>query len=91
MIDLRLPTPAGPRLVEALLIAAGVAPRPQDPDDRAAYLALANDLGEGLDTLPSPTRTPAGPRNVAAAADAGAQTNHPAPAGPDRGAPADPH
>ena len=34
MIDVRLPTPAAPRLVEALLIAAGAVPCPTDPNDR---------------------------------------------------------
>ncbi|MGI5330953.1 hypothetical protein [Actinomadura nitritigenes] len=89
MIAVRLPGQAAPRLVEALLIAAGVAPRPTDPDDRRAYLALANDLGEGLDTLPAPTtatdavmtarRHDGG--NVAVAANASDTTNHLTPDG----------
>jgi hypothetical protein len=83
VIAVRLPGQAAPRLVEALLIAAGVAPRPTDPDDRRAYLALATDLGEGLDTLPAPTTTADAVTtarrrdggNVAAAADAADTTN----------------
>jgi len=51
VIDVRMPTPDAPRLVEALLVAAGVAPRPSDPADRQAYLDLANELGDGLDGL----------------------------------------
>lgn len=76
MIDVRMPTPAGPRLVEALLIAGGVVPSPSDPADRQAYLDLAHELGDGLDALPARrTTTPEPGRNVAAAAVAGDMTN----------------
>lgn len=73
MIGVRMPTPAAPRLVEALLVAAGVAPRPADPADRQAYLELAHELGHGLDALPTRPTEPG--RNVAAAAAAGDTTN----------------
>lgn len=72
MIDVRMPTPAGPRLVEALLIAGGMVPRPADPNDRQAYLDLAAELGDGLDA--AHTRRPARRGNVAAAAAAGDTT-----------------
>lgn len=68
MIDVRMPTPAGPRLVEALLIAGGMVPRPDDPADRQAYLDLAAEIGDGLDAA----HTRRG--NVAAAANAGDAT-----------------
>lgn len=80
MITVRMPTPAAPRLVEALLVAAGIAPRPADPADRQAYLDLANALGDGLDLLPR--RVPAAAGNVAAAATAGDTTNHQHPTEP---------
>lgn len=78
MIDVRMPTPAAPRLVEALLIAGGMVPRPADPVDRQAYLDLATEIGDGLDA--AHTRQAANTRtgNVAAAA-AGDTTK---PAGP---------
>lgn len=80
MIDVRMPTPAAPRLVEALLIAAGMVPRPTDPDDRQAYLDLAHEIGDGLDA--AHTRQATRPGNVAAVANADTATK-PGPVGPD--------
>jgi hypothetical protein len=58
-----MPTPDRPRLVEALLVAAGIAPRPSDPAERQAYLNLARELGDGLeDALPHPIATTGGPQ-----------------------------
>ena len=68
MIDMRMPTPAGPRLVEALLIAGGMVPRPDSPTDRQAYLDLAAEIGDGLDV--AHTRRTARRGNAAAAAAA---------------------
>jgi len=48
MIDVRMPTPDGQLLVQALLIAAGAVPRPTDPEDRQAYLTLAGEVGDRL-------------------------------------------
>ncbi|MFF5325336.1 hypothetical protein ACFY2Y_16635 [Janibacter hoylei] len=73
MIDVRMPTPAGPRLVEALLIAGGMVPRPDDPADRQAYLDLAAEIGDGLDAA-ARTRRTSHQGNVAAAAAAGDTT-----------------
>lgn len=72
MIDVRMPTPAGPRLVEALLIAGGMVPRPDDPADRQAYLDLAAEIGDGLDA--ARTRRTNCQGNVATAAAAGDTT-----------------
>ncbi|MEU8347672.1 hypothetical protein AB0C74_38745 [Spirillospora sp. NPDC048832] len=72
MIDVRMPTPAGPRLVEALLIAGGMVPRPDDPADRQAYLDLAAEIGDGLDA--AHTRRTSHQGNVATAAAAGDTT-----------------
>jgi hypothetical protein len=55
VIDVRLPTPDGQRLVEALRIAAGIAPRPADPAERRAYHNLAHQFGDVLAALPQPT------------------------------------
>ncbi|MGP4030222.1 hypothetical protein [Actinomadura sp. 3N407] len=75
MIDVRMPTPTAPRLVEALLIAAGMVPCPTDPGDRQVYLDLAHEIGDGLDAA----HTRRG--NVAAAADADGATK-PGPVAP---------
>lgn len=48
MINVRMPTSEGQRLVQALLIAAGAVPRPTDPEDRKAYLDLAEQVGDRL-------------------------------------------
>jgi hypothetical protein len=54
MIHLACPDPRGPsRLVDALLIAAGAIPVPADPDERQAFLDLADQIGDGLDRLPA--------------------------------------
>lgn len=53
MIRMQFPDPGLPaRLVEACLIAAGISTPPHDPNDRQAYLDLADQLGDGLDRLP---------------------------------------
>ncbi|MFI6522613.1 hypothetical protein ACIBF1_44170 [Spirillospora sp. NPDC050679] len=60
MIAVRLP--GGPadaaHLVEALLMAAGAIPVPDGAEARRAYLALADQLGDGLDALPAPPAAP---------------------------------
>jgi hypothetical protein len=57
MLDIRVSVPDAPRLVEALLVAGGAIPVPTDPTERKVYLALANSLGDGLDTLPKPAHS----------------------------------
>ncbi|CNF62586.1 Uncharacterised protein [Mycobacterium tuberculosis] len=74
MIDVRMPTPAGPRLVEALLIAGGMVPRPDDPADRQAYLDLAAEIGDGLDAA----HTRQSDRRGSVAAAAAGDTTKPA-------------
>ncbi|MGC4959748.1 hypothetical protein ACLQ2P_41680 [Actinomadura citrea] len=45
MIALRLPAPDSlDRLVDALMVAGGAVPVPDDPEDRQSYLALAHAL-----------------------------------------------
>ncbi|WP_395110724.1 hypothetical protein [Actinomadura sp. SCN-SB] len=59
MIDVRMPTREGERLVQALRIAAGAMPAPTDPADRRAHLALGDEVKGGLDAATRPAR-PAG-------------------------------
>lgn len=70
MTDVRMPTPAGTHLVEAPLIAGGMAPPPNDRAARHAYLNLAAELGDDLDIA----RAHARPGNVPTTATAGDTT-----------------
>ncbi|MFV2172278.1 hypothetical protein ACFHW2_12160 [Actinomadura sp. LOL_016] len=57
MIALQFSEPVDPaRLVEACLIAAGVAQAPVGSLAQEEFLALANQIGDGLDQLPMPVR-----------------------------------
>ncbi|MCP9947192.1 hypothetical protein [Actinomadura madurae] len=50
---MNFPDPGPPsRLVEACLVAASISSAPDDPDERQAFLDLADQLGDGLDRLP---------------------------------------
>jgi hypothetical protein len=69
VIAIRLPdATAAARLIDALLVTGGAVPVPADPADRAVYLALAHQLGDGLDALPAPTTATADAADTRSAA-----------------------